>query len=432
MNVYFISLGCSKNLIDSEQTIGLFDKNKVNLVEDPMLADVIFVNTCGFILSAKQEAIDTILAMANYKTIGRCQKLVAMGCFIQRYLEEVKKELSEVDYFIPIDDYDQMDKILSEIFDLSICGSYGKQYRYLTKDVTSSYLKIGEGCNNRCAYCAIPLIRGNFRSYPMADIINEAQDLVKQGCQELVLIAQDTTLYGYDFDQEYHLKDLLVELNKLDLKWIRILYMYPDLLSKELIDTMNSLDKVLMYFDLPLQHGNNKMLKLMNRRGTIEKISSMIDYIRSLNVPYVLRTTMIVGFNYETEEDFSDLLKFINEIKFDKLGAFTYSKEEDTLGYDYDEDIEESVKQERYDRLMLEQSEISYQLNQKLIGQQLEVLIESYDSLEEYYIGRSLYNAPDDIDGIIKIYSDNNLELNKFYQVKIIDGDSYDLVGEIC
>lgn len=431
MKFGFISLGCSKNLVDSERFMGFLVENDHQLVNDPKQAEVIIINTCGFINSAKQESIDTILEMAEYKKLN-CQSLIVVGCLVQRYIDDLKESLPEVDHFITIDDYDRLPEIFSEIFDQEF-HHYGKDKRVLSTKPWMAYLKIAEGCSNRCAYCAIPLIRGDYRSKAMTDIIKEAQILADNGVKELVLIAQDTTRFGYDLDGKLHLLELLQKLSKIDgFHWIRVLYMYPDEITEKLILGMKELPKVLPYFDIPVQHGSDKMLKAMNRRGSKASILETVKLIRKTFEMSALRTTVIVGFPGEDENDFNELLQMVKTVGWDRLGAFDYSHEEDTAAYELLDDVDEQTKNWRLKTLMQVQQEIVYENNQRLIDKTLEVLIESYDALKKQYRGRSLFSAPDGVDGIVYVRSENKvLEFGGFYQVKITGANAYDLIGHI-
>ena len=431
MNFVFIYLADSKNLVESEQFMGFLLQNNHQLVNDPKEAEVIIINTCGFINSAKQESIDTILEMAEYKK-NKCHSLIVVGCLVQRYLDELKENLPEVDYFITIDDYNHLPEIFSEIFKQDF-QHYGKGKRVLSTKPWMAYLKIAEGCSNRCSYCAIPLIRGDYRSQKMNDLIKEAQTLAGEGVKELVLIAQDTTRYGYDIDGKLHLLELLQRLSDIDgLHWIRILYMYPDEITKELILGMRQLPKVLPYFDIPVQHGSDRMLKAMNRRGSLASIFATVNFIKETYDLVALRTTVIVGYPGENDDDFDELLSMIKLIGWDRLGAFTYSHEEDTAAYKLIDDVDEQLKSQRIKIIMQTQQELAKRNNQELIGQQLEVLIESYDALKKQYRGRSLFSAPDGVDGIVYVRSINDvLVFGEFYQVMITNANAYDLMGHI-
>ncbi len=428
MKIGFVSLGCSKNLVDSETMMGMLQSGNHELVNDPSLAQAIIINTCGFIDPAKEEGINTILEMAQYKQ-ENLEKLIVVGCLAQRYKEQLEKELPEVDRFISIKEYPN----LHEILELELGNhltSYQKSERLISSKPWTAYLKIAEGCSNRCTYCAIPLIRGGNVSYPLATIVEQAKQLASKGVKELVLIAQDTTKYGVDTMQRRALLDVLKEVNAIEgLHWIRVLYMYPDEIDEQLIEGMAQLDKVLPYFDIPMQHANNRMLALMNRRGTKEEVLNTIQSIRKHFTFPTLRTTFIVGFPSETKEEFDEIIEFVKDVKWNSMGAFTYSPEEDTVAYDMEEQISEEEKQARLDELMRLQKDISLQNNQALIGQVFEVLVESQDGLVGKYRGRSCFNAPDDVDGLVIFKSDRVIEFGSFVKVKITDALPYDLIG---
>ena len=430
MKIGFISLGCAKNLVDSENIIALFDDPFFEYEYDLKKCDAILINTCGFILSAKQEAIDTILEIAEYKD-DRLKKLIVTGCFVQRYFEDCLKEFPEVDLFVKIEDYPKLPQLLSELFDHKFTASYGKS-RKLANNSYTAYLKISDGCDNRCAYCAIPLIRGNCRSYPIEDLVNEARQLLEAGVKELNIVAQDTTYYGHDIYGHFALKELIKELDKLPFRWIRILYMYPDEIEEELLVEMKNCERVLPYFDIPVQYGDDRILKLMNRRGSVQLIKDKIAMIRKYFPDAVIRTTMIVGFPQENDESFSNTLDMVEEIQFDSLGAFTYSPEEDTKAYDMDGQVDEDLKQERYEKLMLVQKQIVDRKNESRIGKTYTTLIERYEPLFDRYIGRSYMSAPDGIDGVIYIRSEDELKIGDFYEVTITDCKEYDLIGKIA
>ena len=429
MKVGFISLGCAKNLVDSEHIIGLFDDPFFEYEEDLKQCDAIVINTCGFILSAKQEAIDTILEIAEYKQ-DKLKKLIVTGCLVQRYFDEVVKEFNEVDLFVKVDDYKELPDKLSKLFNHKFIHSYGEN-RKLANNNYTAYLKISDGCDNRCAYCAIPLIRGNCKSYTIEENVSEAKRLLENGVKELNVVAQDTTYYGKDLYGYFRLKDLIHELDKLDFKWIRILYMYPDEIEEDLLIEMSKCQRVLPYFDIPIQYGNDEILKLMNRRGTVQLIKEKVNLIRKYFKDAVIRTTMIVGFPHETEETFKDTINLVKEIKFDSLGAFTYSREEDTKAYDMNEQVDEDLKNKRYEELMLVQKDIVDKINESRVGKTYECLIERYETLFDRYIGRTYLSAPDGIDGVVYIKDNEGLQIGEFYNVKIVAYKNYDLIGII-
>ena len=423
--VGIVSLGCSKNLVDSENILGLLESDNYEIVNDPSQADLIIVNTCGFIESSKKESIETIFDMLSYG-----KKVVVTGCLAQRYEKELRKEIPEVSEFIPIRDYDKFNEILSRVDkDLNRCDGLDDKLRVVSTGNISAYLKIGEGCDNKCTYCAIPLIRGHFVSRPFEDIFEEAKELASKGYKELVVLEQDTTKYGIDLKHGENIVSLLkglLEIKELD--YIRLLYLYPDEISDELIDLIASEPRLTPYFDVPIQHSENHILKAMNRRGDKEFLRNLFKKIRDKVPRAILRTTVMVGFPGESEEDFNNLVDFIKEIKFDHLGAFSYSREEDTLSFDYPNQIDEDIKKNRLDKIMKTQQSISYQQNKKHIGEEMEGLIVGKD--KQYYLFRSYYNAPDDVDGKIFVNSNTPLELGQKVKVKITEAFVYDLMGE--
>jgi ribosomal protein S12 methylthiotransferase len=427
MKIGFISLGCSKNRVDSENVMGLLSANQHIMVSEPSEAEAIFVNTCGFITPAKEEAINTILQMSEIKKQTGA-KLVVLGCLSQRYHDDLVQLLPEVDRFITLDEYPVMDEILTKELGIIVQGVYGKKPRLLSTQPWMGYLKIAEGCSNRCTYCAIPLIRGNFRSYPMETLLEQARHLSDKGVKEIVLIAQDTTRYGIDLYHKFMLADLCEEIAKLEgIRWIRILYMYPDELSKEMIDRLADIPKVLPYFDLPLQHGDDAMLKAMNRRGDVKSIKETIAYIRQIHPQAIIRTTMIVGFPGETKKHFDNMLSFVKELKFDRLGAFTYSKEEDTPAFSFAKEPRESTKNKRYKELMMIQQEIAQHLNEAWIGKEVEVLVEAMDTITKTAKGRSVHSAPDNIDGVIYVKVKENVKPGSFIKATIDHAHGHDL-----
>ena len=454
MNVGFISLGCSKNLIDTEITIGKFKEHNYNVVNDEEKADILVINTCGFIDSAKEEAINTILEMAEYKE-KRCKYLIVMGCLVQRYYDELVKLLPEVDLWLKLDEYDVLwDKIedlvkrnvieksktkkITKISEIPPMPMFSQE-EFLDRTVTTgenyAYLKIGEGCSNRCTYCAIPYIRGPFVSRKKEDILEEAKDLAKKGIRELIIIAQDTTKYGVDIYGESKLANLLDDISKIDgIKWIRFLYSYPEGITDELIDVVAKNPKIAKYFDIPLQHISDNVLKRMNRRTNKKQINELISKIRNKIPDVTLRTSLIVGFPGETKEEFNELLDFVKTAKFDKLGVFKYSKEDGTPAAKLPEQIHGNTKTSRYNKIMKEQKVISKENLEKKIDKVYEVLIENISFDGKYYIGRTIENVPD-IDGLVYIKNEDKLNekdlINKFVNCKIIDVNSYDLVGKI-
>ena len=425
--VGMISLGCAKNLVDSENILGLLDHDKYQIVNNVEDADIIFVNTCGFIESSKKESIDTLFEMASLSKI-----VIAMGCLVQRYQEELTKEMPEVTRFISIREYPRLNEILQEIDDeLKESGGVDDNYRIVSTGNFSAYLKIGEGCDNCCTYCAIPLIRGHFVSRPYLDIINEAKKLVSQGYKELIVLEQDTTKYGIDLTNGENVVMLLKGLLDIkELDYIRLLYLYPDEISDELIDLIrDNQDRLTPYFDIPIQHSEDSILKAMNRRGGKEFLRALFAKIRNKIPTAILRTTVMVGFPGETERDFKGLKEFIKEIKFDHLGAFKYSKEEGTKSFDYPHQVRESTKQRRLDEIMELQQQISFEKNKEHIGEVMTGLIVGEE--DGNYLFRSYWNAPDDVDGKIYISKSKKLSLGDKVKVKIDNAFVYDLTGHL-
>lgn len=429
MKIGFVSLGCCKNLVDSEQIMGMIKKNHHEIVSDPRQAQAIIINTCGFITSAKEESIQTIFEMAQYKE-KNLEKLIVCGCLAQRYQKELEEEIPEIDAIIPIKDYDEFASVLEKALGCTFTES--KFERVLSTQPWRAYLKISDGCSNHCTYCAIPLIRGEQVSRPIEELVLEAKQLAMYGVKELTLIAQDTTKYGLDLYGEFKLGDLIREINQIDgIHWIRILYMYPDEIVEDVLLAMKESKKVVPYFDIPMQHANNRLLKAMNRRGTKEHAYEIIEHIQTLFDHPVLRTTMIVGFPSETDEDFDELMEFVQNVKWDRMGAFTYSKEEDTRAFDMKPEVDAQIAQNRLETLMKLQNQISYEKNQEKIGQVFEVLVEEKEGLKETYRGRSIADAPDEVDGQVIFTSTVPIELGTFVKVKIQKANAYDLYG-IC
>ena len=436
MNVGFISLGCSKNLVDTEMTIGLMIKKGMKIVNNPKEADMIVINTCGFITSAKEEAIATILEMAEYKK-KRCQYLVVMGCLVERYQQELKKEMPEVDLFLSIGEYDSLweriEKLIGKKAVVEEDNTLSYMDRILSTGKNMAYLKIAEGCSNHCTYCAIPAIRGPFISRPMEEILEEAEKIAKQGITELIVIAQDTTKYGIDLYGKPKLAELLKKLCKISgFKWIRFLYAYPETITDELIEVVKTEDKICKYFDIPIQHISNPVLKRMNRKSTGESIKELMKELRMEIPDVILRTTLIVGFPGETEEDFKRLYEFVKGTRFDKLGVFQYSKEEGTPAARLKEQIHPSTKKSRYNKIMKLQQGISKERLEEKVGKTYSVLIEAKSFDGNYYIGRTYMDVPD-IDGYVYIRIDDKKEdkINQYVTCKITGVQEYDLIGEL-
>ena len=423
--VALISLGCAKNLVDSENILGLLLKNHYEIVNNKDEADILVINTCGFIESSKKESIDTILDNINKK-----QKVVVTGCLVNRYKDELAKEIPEVDLWIPIRDYPRFSQLLATLDkDITNFEGLNDSYRLVSTGTYSAYLKIGEGCSNCCTYCAIPLIRGPYVSRPYEDIIKEAKELAAQGYKELIVLEQDTTRYGLDLKEKKTIVDLLKGLLEIkELAFIRLLYLYPDEITDELIDLIAKEERLTPYFDIPIQHSEDKILKAMNRRGDKAYLTNLFNRIKTKIPNAILRTTVMVGFPGETKEDFDNLINFVKEIKFDHLGAFTYSREEGTKSYDFPHQVREATKQKRLDELMSLQQKISYDLNKKHIGEVMTGLVVGKEN--GYYLLRSYFNAPDDVDGKILFRSSRELKEGDITKVKITESYVYDLYGE--
>ncbi len=435
-NIGMVSLGCAKNQTDAETMLGILASYGHRLVSEPENADVIVVNTCGFIESAKQESIDTVLDMAEYKK-GRCKLLIVSGCLAERYHDEILKELPEADAVVGTGDYDKIAEVIEKAMGGEkpvLAGHIDRTPeeglpRILSTPSYTAYLKIADGCDNHCTYCAIPMIRGRFRSRTIEDIVSEAKELAESGVKELILIAQDTTRYGIDIYGHYALSELLSELVGIEkIKWIRVHYFYTEAITKELIDTMAKYDKICNYIDMPIQHINNDILRRMARRTNREEIEEKIAYIREKMPDCTIRTSLIVGFPGETEQQFEELCEFAEKIRFDRAGVFAYSKEEDTPAANFDDQIDEETKAERLDRLMTIQQKISLENNKKKISSVAEVLTEGYDESNFMYFGRSRADSIG-VDSLVYFAADDEVELGEIVKVEILDADEYDLTG---
>ena len=432
LKICLISLGCEKNLVDSEIILGMFNEYGYIITPNKAKADVIVVNTCGFIEDAKKEAIDTILDALDYQKNGA--KIIVVGCLVQRYYDDLVKEIPEVDLYVRIKDYLHLGEKIENLLADKVARR-GMCFKPLNRLISTpshmAYVRISEGCNNRCTYCAIPLIRGGFVSRKPEEILCEIKTLVKEGRTEICLISQDVTNYGYDLDN-MNLAKLLGEIIKIegDFK-VRLLYLYPDEITDELINVIKDNDKIMPYFDIPLQSASNKVLKDMHRRGTKEYVLNLMSKIRNLIPDAIFRTTMIVGFPGESDAEFEETLDFIKVAKFNHLGAFKYSPEDDTIAASMDNQIDEDTKIKRYNELMDAQKMISYEANKSFIGRKYSVVIEGYNEDNNAYFGRSYFLAPDDIDGEIYIESDGKLEISKRYLVEIVDASFYDLFGKV-
>ncbi|WFA09749.1 30S ribosomal protein S12 methylthiotransferase RimO [Tissierella sp. Yu-01] len=434
-SVYVVTLGCSKNEVDSELMLGILDKDKFIIAEELEDANIIIVNTCGFIEAAKEESIETIWEMTKYKHEGNCEYLLLAGCLAQRYSNELIEEIEDIDAIIGTGNIKELNDTLKEL-DLNknkivkidnVNDFYIENVERINFN-TTAYVRISEGCDNHCTYCIIPKLRGKHRSRRMDDIINEVNYLVDNGIKEVILIAQNTSDYGIDLYGEYSLYKLLNRLNKIsELKWIRILYLYPDNFSDDLIKSIRDNDKVVKYVDIPLQHISDDVLKRMNRRTSKQNVEELIRKLRNEIPEIVIRTTFIVGFPGETNDNFNELYDFVKNIRFDRLGVFTYSQEEDTSAYSMPNQIDESIKEERRDRLMELQKDISEDLMMSKLGNVYEVIIEEYAG-DNTYIGRTYMDSPE-IDGVVYINTNEKLEIDEFVEVEITEYLEYDLIG---
>ena len=440
--ISFVSLGCDKNLIDSEIMLGLIDEKGYIITPNDSEADVIIINSCGFILDANQEAIDKVLEMADYKANGNCKALIVTGCMAQRYKDEIFESLPEVDAVVGTGDFENVGAVIDRLLngekkvqlvtDINYILNENNSYkRMVTTTGGFSYLKIAEGCDNRCTYCTIPSLRGKYRSRNIESLVKEAEILADKGVRELILIAQDTSLYGKDLYGEQKLHVLLQEISKIeDIKWIRILYCYPENVYDELIDEMASNPKVLHYLDMPVQHTNDRILKLMGRRSTGDKIKDTVNRLRAKMPDMCIRTTLITGFPTETQEEFESVIDFMKEVKFDRLGVFTYSPEEGTPACRMDGQIDEEIKAQRKESIMEAQMEISAELGQKFVGKTLEVIVEGkIEDEDDLYCGRSFRDCYE-IDGFVFFKSSEELIAGDFYNIKITSAGDYDLIGE--
>lgn len=441
VKVGFVSLGCPKNQLDTEVMLKELYDDGFEIVSEETEADIIIINTCAFIESAKKEAIDNIIDIGWLKENHTLKGIVVTGCLAERYRDEIFNELPEVDAILGVGSIHSVCRAVREVANGRKFSEYNDKNevklggdRIITTPEYTAYIKVAEGCDNKCNYCAIPNIRGKFRSRPMEDIIAEAKELSSDGkLKELCVVAQDTTRYGLDLYGKYSLAELLQRLcDETDIPWIRVLYCYPDKITDEFIEVMKKNDRILKYMDLPIQHISDSVLKNMNRHGDGKLIREVFEKLKREIPDIVIRTTAIVGFPGETEENFSELCEFVKEMKFNHFGAFTYSREEDTPAYDFNDQIDEQVKQDRYDIIMKEQLEINAALNEKMLGKEIEVLVEDFDGVSEAYFGRSFADAPD-IDG--KVYftaKKGSVNAGDFVKVKITDVCDYDLIGEIC
>lgn len=439
MNILFISLGCDKNLVDSEVMLGLLDKKGYKIVDEESEADVIVINTCCFINDAKEESVQTILEMAEYKKEGRLKALIVTGCLAQRYQQEILDEIPEVDAVLGTTSYDKITEAVEEaltgnghveVTDINELPLVDEK-RLVTTGGHFAYLKIAEGCDKHCTYCIIPKLRGNYRSVPMERLIKEAEDLAEQGVKELILVAQETTVYGQDIYGEKSLHKLLKELCKISgIRWIRILYCYPEEIDDNLIQVIKEESKICHYLDLPIQHASDEILKRMGRRTSKKQLVEIIGKLRSEIPDIALRTTLITGFPGESEANHEELMEFVDEMEFDRLGVFTYSPEEDTPAADMPEQIEESVKKDRQAELMELQQDIAFDKAEDMVGSEVLMMVEGKVADENVYVGRTYKDAPN-VDGLIFVHTDADLITGDFAKVKVTGALEYDLIGEL-
>ncbi len=443
MKILCISLGCDKNLVDTEKMLGLLRREDYEFIDDESEADVILINTCCFIGDAKEESVNTILEMAQWRASGPCRALIVAGCLAQRYREEILTEIPEVDAVVGTTAYDEIADVLAGVLDgenpeKSQCFRdinalpRVEAERIVTTGGYYAFLKIAEGCDKRCTYCIIPNLRGSYRSVSMEELLAEARQLAREGVKELILVAQETTLYGVDLYGEKSLPRLLAELCRIPgIRWIRIQYCYPEEITDELIDVIASEEKICHYLDLPVQHASDRILKRMGRRATQEGLRQIIARLRERIPDIALRTTLISGFPGETEEDHEILMDFVNEMEFERLGVFAYSQEEDTPAASFPDQIPEEVKEKRRDEIMELQQEIAFEHSEAMVGRVLEVLIEGKVADEDAYVGRTYMDAPG-VDGLLFVNTDRELMSGDFVRVKVTGAAEYDLIGEIC
>ncbi|WP_339365194.1 30S ribosomal protein S12 methylthiotransferase RimO [Vallitalea maricola] len=439
MKISFISLGCDKNLVDSEVMLGLLRDKGYTLINDETEADVIVVNTCGFIQDAKEESIGTIIEMGQYKENGKCKALIVTGCLAQRYQDELIKEMPEIDAILGVSNYDKVIEAVESVLDNKKYVAFEdndhvpEEYinRVISSTGYSAYLKIAEGCDNHCTYCIIPKIRGKIKSRTMESLIEETKYLAQNGVKELILVAQDTTKYGIDIYGEKKLPALLRELCRVDgIEWIRLLYCYPEEITDELIEVMRDEEKVLNYLDMPIQHANNDILRRMARKGTKEMIKDAISKLRKAIPDICLRTTLITGFPGETREQFEDMKEFVQDVRFDRLGVFSYSPEEGTPAALFEDQIDDDIKEARKDEIMALQQGISKSVNEELVGKTYSVIIEGYMPEDRVYCGRTYRDAPD-VDGMIFVSCPYELMSGDIINVRVSSSNEYDLIGEI-
>ena len=433
MKLLLVSLGCDKNLVDSEHMLAKLSAGGYTLTDDEDEADVVVVNTCCFIHDAKQESIDTVLEMARLKD-NKLKALIVYGCLAERYSDEIKKEIPEVDAVLGTSSADDIVAVADRLLGLhkikqSSTAASGKNTRLVTTPGHYEYLKIAEGCDKNCTYCIIPKLRGHYRSVPMEELVEEARELAKKGVKELILVAQETTLYGTDLYGRKTLPELLCKLSEIDgIRWIRLMYAYPEEIDDELIEVMSTNPKVCRYIDMPIQSGADNVLRMMGRRTDQAKIRQTIEKLRGRMEDICIRTTLIAGFPGETQEDFEETYRFVNEMEFDRLGVFTYSREEGTPAYDFTPQVDGDIKKSRQDELYVLQQAVSYEAAQDMIGKKLTVIVDGFLPEDDVYVARSYKDAPD-IDGMVFVYSDRELLTGDMVTVEIKDAKEYDLEG---
>ena len=422
MKILFVSLGCDKNLVDTENMLGILKNKGFEFTDDEWEADIIAINTCCFIGDAKQESINTILEMAEHKKDARCKVLVVAGCLAHRYQDEIIKEIPEVDAFVGTSSYDKIADMINSVLEEKGISNFVEDYEYL---------KIAEGCDKHCTYCVIPKVRGSFRSFPIEYLVNQTKKLVEGGVKEIILVAQETTLYGVDLYGKKSLPKLLHNLGLIEgLEWIRILYCYPEEINDELIEAIKNEPKVCHYLDMPIQHASDNILKRMGRRTSKQELTDIVAKLRREIPDIALRTTLITGFPGETDVDHEEVMQFIDECEFDRLGVFTYSREEDTVAAQMPDQIDEEIKEKYRDELMQLQQEISADRSAAMIGRIVRVMIEGFIPEDNTYVGRSYKDAPN-VDGLVFVECDRELMSGDFIDVKITGSTEYDLIGTI-
>lgn len=440
MDIYFVSLGCDKNLVDSEKMLAILDHAGYRLAQEPEQADVIVVNTCAFIHDAKQESIETLLEMAEYKKKGTCKVLIAAGCLAERYKEEIQKEMPEIDGIIGTTAYDTVAQVVEQTLTGHMMVSM-KELSYIPSGLTDrirsgaghvGYLKIGEGCSKNCSYCAIPSMRGRYRSVPMEELVEEAVKLTAGGAKELILVAQETTLYGVDLYGEKRLPKLLDRLAQIEaVRWIRILYCYPEEITEELAEEIRKNKKVCHYLDLPIQHCNDDILKKMGRRTDKKQLIEKIGMLRKMIPDIALRTTLISGFPGETEEQHEECVEFVKTMRFDRLGVFPYSPEEGTRAAGFEGQLEEEVKRRWADEIMETQQQVVFEANENMVGRRILGLVDGYLPEEDVYVARTYRDAPE-IDGCVFFHSSAEILSGTMVELEVTDASGYDLIGMLC